>query len=167
MGTMVRHALCDECSSGCRSAQPVRPLAIAMVQPAFNALLMSPPSSAALLESTSTPTDQTAVTLSPITVSADEEEGAAICSSAKSLPQNRLRPGCHRRDVRPLDSQRSMMATYTSLTMRWLPRQRGHQRKTPVDLNNRGFYSRLASHTIKNGCLRKPPPAMMHVRLRR
>ena len=30
-------------------------------------------------------------------------------------------------------------------TMRWLPPQRGYQRKTPVVYINRGFYSRIAT----------------------
>lgn len=115
MGTMVRHALCGQRSSDCRSAQPVSPLAISMIEPAFYALLVSAPSSTPLQESTTTPTDQTAVTLSPITVWADEEEQAAIGSLANSLAENRLRAGCHRLDERALDSQRLTMATYTSL----------------------------------------------------
>jgi hypothetical protein len=136
---MVRNAFCYERSRDCRSAQPVSPLAISKIESASQALLVSEASGTPLPESTTTPTDQTAVTLSPITVSTDEEEGLAICSSAKSLTENRLSAGCHRRDVRALESQPSMMATYTSLRTRWLPRQRGHQRKNPVDLNNRGF----------------------------
>jgi hypothetical protein len=48
-----------------------------MVEPTFQALLVSAASRAALLEATNPPTDQTAVALSAITVSADEEESAA------------------------------------------------------------------------------------------
>jgi hypothetical protein len=36
-----------------------------------------------------------------------------------------------------------------------LPQQRGHQRKTPVVEINRGFYSRLAPHIIKNSGMGK------------
>jgi hypothetical protein len=49
-----------------------------MVEPTFQALLVSATSGAALLESTNPPTDQTAVTLSAITVRTDEEQGAAF-----------------------------------------------------------------------------------------
>jgi hypothetical protein len=75
---MLRHAFCDERSGDCRFAQPVSPLPISMVEPAFAALLVSATCSSLLLDSTNLTTDQTAVALSPITVSADEEEGAAI-----------------------------------------------------------------------------------------
>jgi hypothetical protein len=49
-----------------------------MVEPTFQALLVSATSGASLLESTNPPTDQTAVTLSAITVRTDEEQGAAF-----------------------------------------------------------------------------------------
>lgn len=161
MGTMVRHAFCDAGSRDCRSAQPVSPLAISMVESAFYALLVSAPCCTPLLESATTPTNRAAVTLSPVAVCADEEEGAAICSLAKSLTENGLSVGCHRPEQRALDSQRPMMATYTPLIKRWVPRQRGHQRKTPVVHINRGLYSRLAPHTIKSQLARKPPSAMI------
>jgi hypothetical protein len=49
-----------------------------------------------------------------------------------------------------------MMATYAPRQCEVLPQQRGHQRKTPVVEINRGFYSRLAPHTIKNSGMEKP-----------
>jgi hypothetical protein len=87
---MVRHAFCYAGSSDCRFAQPVSSLAISMVEPPFLALLVSAPSSTPLLELAGTPADHAAVTLSPITVPADEEEGPAICSMAKSLAESGL-----------------------------------------------------------------------------
>jgi hypothetical protein len=49
-----------------------------MVEPTFQALLMSPTGGTPLLEATNPLADQAAVTLSAITVSANEEEGTAI-----------------------------------------------------------------------------------------
>jgi hypothetical protein len=49
-----------------------------MVEPTFQAMLVSATCGTALLESTNPPTDQTAVTLSTITVRTDEEQGAAF-----------------------------------------------------------------------------------------
>jgi hypothetical protein len=85
VGTMVRHGFCDAGSSECRPAQPVSPLAISMVKPAFHALLVPAPGSTPLLESATTPADQTTVTLSTITVCADEEEGAPMCEAVSTL----------------------------------------------------------------------------------
>jgi len=166
VGTMIRHAFCDTGPSDSCFAQPVSPLPISMVEPPFQALLVPAPSNTPLLELAATPANQTAVTLSPITVCADEEEGAAICSLAKSLTKHRLCAGCHWRERRPLDSHPSMMATCISLIVRWLPSARGHQRKTPVVQINRGFLFPPAPHTVKIWFTQKVPPAIM-TRLRR
>jgi len=87
---MIRHAFCAAGPSHSCLAQPVSPLAISMVEPPFQALLVPAPSNTPLLELAATSADQTTVTLSPITVCADEEEGAAIFSLAKPLTKHRL-----------------------------------------------------------------------------
>jgi hypothetical protein len=47
---MIRHAIFQRCSPGRRLAQSVSALTISMIEPAFNALLMSLASRASLLE---------------------------------------------------------------------------------------------------------------------
>ncbi len=78
MGTMLRHAFFNQCSSHFRFAQPVGAFAVAMIQPAFGAVLVSAASNSLLLNPRALPTDHAAVTLSPITVRTDEEEDSTI-----------------------------------------------------------------------------------------
>jgi len=78
VGTMLRHAFFCQRSSDCRFAQPVGALAVAMIQSAFGAVLVSAASNSLLLKPRALPTDYAAVTLSPITVRTDEEEDSAI-----------------------------------------------------------------------------------------
>jgi hypothetical protein len=56
-----------------------------------------------------------------------------------------------------------MMATYTYSILGGCLPSGGFQRKTPVDVNNRGFYSRYSPHTISETFSQnKTPPAMMY-----
>jgi hypothetical protein len=54
---MIRHVSFSGGSARCCPAQPISALTIAMVEPTFQALLVSAASSAALLEATNPPTD--------------------------------------------------------------------------------------------------------------
>jgi hypothetical protein len=75
---MLRHAFFCQRSIPCRFAQPVSAFAVAMIQSAFGAVLVSAASNSLLLNPRALPTDHAAVTLSPITVRTDEEEDSAI-----------------------------------------------------------------------------------------
>jgi hypothetical protein len=69
-------------------AAPVRPLAIAMIEPSFGAPLVAPVGAPPLLATGLFTALGAAVAVSTITVRADEENRLAALSKAKPLPQN-------------------------------------------------------------------------------
>jgi len=73
-------------------AAPVRPLAIAMIEPSFGAPLVAPVGGPSLLPAGLFAARDAAV-VSAITVRADEENRVAPLTTAKPLPQNRLAVG--------------------------------------------------------------------------
>jgi hypothetical protein len=76
---LVRHA-------GLPAALAVLPLALAMIQPAFRALLIPMICAAVLLEPRLLAALQTAIAVSPVTVLADQEQNLA--TGAKPLPKH-------------------------------------------------------------------------------
>jgi hypothetical protein len=71
-------------------AAAVRPLAIAMIEPSFGALLVAPVGAPPLLAPGLFAALGTAVAVSTIAVCADEENRLAALSKAEPLPQNRF-----------------------------------------------------------------------------
>ncbi len=94
---MIRHA-------SLYPAQPIATLAIAMVESSFQRLLVPTVGSAALLPTCSLPTLLAAVALSPVTVAADPEDGAALTGPANSLTENNLGSDRHPRPKARLDN---------------------------------------------------------------
>jgi len=69
-------------------AAPVRPLAIAMIEPSFGAPLVAPVGGPSLLPASLFAAWDAAIAVSAITVRADEENRVAPWTKAKPLPQN-------------------------------------------------------------------------------
>ena len=69
---------------------PVLSLAVAMIEPTFGALLVPAIRVAPLSKTGVGATAWTAITVSAVTMSADEEHGAAIAADANPLSQNRF-----------------------------------------------------------------------------
>jgi hypothetical protein len=71
-------------------AAPVRPLAIAMIEPSFGTPLVAPVGAPPLLAAGSLAALGAAVAVPAITVRADKENRLAAMTEAKPLPQNRF-----------------------------------------------------------------------------
>jgi hypothetical protein len=71
-------------------AAPVRPLAIAMIEPSFRTPLVAPVGGSPLLAAGLFAALGTAVAMAAVTVRADEENRLAALTKAKPLPQNRF-----------------------------------------------------------------------------
>ena len=81
MRTLIRHAALELPAT-------IGVLTVAMIQPTFDALLMTLIGCAMLLETRLTSTLRTAVTLAAITARADPEHRPAAGVAAKPLPEN-------------------------------------------------------------------------------
>ena len=69
-------------------AVPVRPLPVAMIEPAFGTSLMPPVGAAALQDPRAVTATQAAIALSAITMAAEPEHGATRFRAANPLPKN-------------------------------------------------------------------------------
>ena len=85
MGRLIRHV-----GLPLAEAAPVRPLAIAMIEPSFRALLVAPVGGPPLSAAGLLAALGTAVAVATIAVRADEENRVAPLTEAKPLPQNRF-----------------------------------------------------------------------------
>jgi hypothetical protein len=75
---MIRHANCSGEFRGSGLASAISSLPITMVEASFRTLLVSSASCAQLLDAGLKATVQAAIALSPVTVRADQEEGATV-----------------------------------------------------------------------------------------
>ncbi len=107
---MIRHEIFLCGSSGRRLAQPVRALAISMVEPAFNAALMPAAGFASLRRTSLEATGMAAIAMPPVTMRADEEPGAAIWSRAELLVEGEV-VSCRHPELGSVDFRRPVMAT--------------------------------------------------------
>ena len=82
---MIRHARLR-----LTQAAPVRPLAVAMIEPPFAALLVAPVGAPPLPAASLVAALAAAVAVSSIAVGADKENRLAALPKAKPLPQNRF-----------------------------------------------------------------------------
>jgi hypothetical protein len=108
------------------AAAPVFPLAVAMIEPSFPTLLVTPVGAPPLLATGLFAALDAAVAVSAITVRADEENRLATLTKAKSLPQNRFAMN-HRHASSPagLDNGSGLVAGWNQLCLvlpvEWLP----------------------------------------------
>jgi hypothetical protein len=90
---------------------PVRPLAIAMIEPSFGTPLVAPVGGSPLLASGLFAALGTAVSMAAVTVRADEENRLAALTKAKPLPQNRFAVNhCHASSQAELDNGSGLVA---------------------------------------------------------
>ena len=82
----------------------VLPLPVAMIEPTFRTLLMSPIGAAPLLASGLIAARAAAVALSTITAGAEKKQGAAFATQAKPLPQNHFAKSRHACSQAALDN---------------------------------------------------------------
>ena len=85
---MIRHA-------PLRSTPAVFPLAVTMIEPAFQTLLVAAVGASALMEPRLAPTCQAAIALSAITARTEKEGCAAIAGQANPKPQNHFASNRH------------------------------------------------------------------------
>jgi hypothetical protein len=95
MGTLIRHA---------RTAVPVFPLAVAMIESSFRAPLVAAVGAATLPETGFGLAGGTAIALPPITVPADPEHRVASHAEADPLTKNDLAMTTHARREAGLDN---------------------------------------------------------------
>jgi hypothetical protein len=111
LGSLIRHAIFLDSSPGRRLAQSISALAISMIEPAFNAALMSAASLASLRETRPEAAGVAAITMPPVTMGTDEEHGATIGHRAKLLVEDEV-VGCRHPDWAGVGGQRRpVMAT--------------------------------------------------------
>jgi hypothetical protein len=95
LGTLIRHA---------RPPTPVFPLAVAMIELAFQTLLVAAVGAAALPEPRLAATCEAAITLSAITARTQKERRAAIARQANPKPQNHFARNRHASPQAVLDN---------------------------------------------------------------
>ena len=88
---MIRHANCGGEFRGSRLAAAISSLPIAMVEASFRTLLMPAASRAQLLDAGLKATVQAAIALPPVTVRADQEEGATMFGLTEPLTERLFR----------------------------------------------------------------------------
>jgi hypothetical protein len=86
-GTLIRHARSRRSGVGLLSLA-VLALPVAMIEPSFRALLMPPIGTPPLPPARKFAARRAAITVSAITVRADEESYVTLLTQADSLPQN-------------------------------------------------------------------------------
>jgi hypothetical protein len=94
---MIRHA-------GSRPAPAVCPLAVAMIEPAFQTVLVAAVGASALTEPRLAAACQAAITLSAIAARTEKESCAAIAGQANPKPQNRFASNRHASPQAGLDN---------------------------------------------------------------
>jgi hypothetical protein len=102
-------------------AAPVRPLAIAMIEPSFGAPLVTPVGGPSLLPAGLFAARHTAVAVSAITVRADEENRVAPLTKAKPLPQNRFAVGHRHASSQAGDWTTAVVSWQVRTSSVWLP----------------------------------------------
>jgi hypothetical protein len=95
-GTLIRHVTCGQ-------PLPVGPLTVPVIEPSFNAPLMTDVGGTSLLTAPFGTAEVAAILLSPITVAADPENDAATLCPAKPLTQNNFVCVGHSRPKARLD----------------------------------------------------------------
>ena len=94
---MIRHARL-------RPAPAVFPLAVRMIEPAFQTLLVAAVGASALTKPRLAPACQAAIALSAITMRTEKECRAAIASQANPKPQNHFASNRHASPQAALDN---------------------------------------------------------------
>ena len=113
---MIRHARLG-CPLG--PAPTVFPLAIAMIEPAFQTLLVAAVSAAALTEPRLAAAYEAAITLPAITVRTEKKRRAAIASQASPKPQNHFARNRHASPQAGLDNDDGFVPLLETARMWW------------------------------------------------
>ncbi len=93
------------------AAAPVFPLAVAMIEPSFRALLVAAVGAPSLVEPSLCAAGSTAVAVAAIAVRADKKYGVTLHTDANSLPEYRFAMNCrHASSQAGLDNDRSFVA---------------------------------------------------------
>lgn len=79
---MIRHARCDGLA-----AMPVFPLAVTVIEPALLTPLMAAVGTASLAATIALTASLAAITVAAVAVGANEEDGSAVRSDTRPLPQ--------------------------------------------------------------------------------
>jgi hypothetical protein len=87
-----------------RPATAVLPLPVAMIEPSFGTLLMSPVGTTPLTDSGLLAAAEAAIALTAITVGAQKKERAAFTAQAKPWPQNHFAMNRHACSQAALDN---------------------------------------------------------------
>jgi len=87
-----------------RPALTVLPLPVAMIEPSFRTLLMSPVGATSLTESGLLAAGEATVALAAITAGTQKKERAAFATQAKPLPQNHFAKSRHACSQAALDN---------------------------------------------------------------
>jgi len=104
---LIRHA-------GLHATLAILALTVAMIQPAFQALLMAAVGAAPLLQTRSNPASGAAIALAAITMLADPEHDLTSAAAANPLPENRFAMKRHARHRRGLDNGNGSWQVRTS-----------------------------------------------------